>query len=269
MRSSYSLILLAFVLVCGQNVRAEPPAKLENVAPLGAHPPSQPMMGGQGAPGGAPGVAAANLTGKVLETTDASTYTYLRLQTANGEKWAAVPHTEVTVGQEVTVMNGTTMYGFESKTLGRKFDEIIFGAAAQTKGAQPASPERLTVMKPAHGQAPLKEGGGEIKVERAPGPDGKTVAELFEQKDKLNDSIVTVHAKVVKFSAGIMGKNWLHLQDGTGSQATQTNDVTVNTQDQAAVGDVVTVKGKVRTNVDLGAGYSYPVLIEEAAVTKQ
>ncbi len=266
MRSLPCLFFLALVLAFSRGALAEPPAKLENVAPLQAHPPAQPAQPPMGQ-GAAQPIAAPDLTGKVLETIDASTYTYIRLKTAGGERWAAVPHTELKVGQQVTVVNGTSMYGFESKTLGRKFDEIVFGVVASA--GMPSAAEQLATMQAAHGQAPLKPGGSEINVERAPGPDGKTVAELFEQKDTLKDSVVSVRAKVVKFSPGIMGKNWLHLQDGTGAQATKTNDVTVKTEDSAMVGDVVMVKGKVQTNVDLGAGYSYPVLIDEATVTKQ
>jgi hypothetical protein len=73
---------------------------------------------------------------------------------------------------------------------------------------------------------------------------------------------------VVKVNAGILGKNWLHLQDGSGSAADGTNDVLVTTQDAAAVGDVVTARGTVRTDVNLGMGYAYAVVIDEATVRK-
>jgi hypothetical protein len=72
----------------------------------------------------------------------------------------------------------------------------------------------------------------------------------------------------VKFTPAVMGKNWIHLRDGTGSDADGTNDLTVTTQAEAKVGDVVLVKGIVRTDVDLGSGYAYKVLIEEATLTK-
>ncbi len=72
----------------------------------------------------------------------------------------------------------------------------------------------------------------------------------------------------MKYNAGIMGKNWIHLRDGTGSAADKTNDVLVTTADEAKVGDVVTVKGVVRTDRDLGSGYSYKVLVEEAKLQK-
>ena len=72
--------------------------------------------------------------------------------------------------------------------------------------------------------------------------------------------------KVVKYNAGIMGKNWIHLRDGSGDASKDTNDILVTTQAQAKVGDVVTASGIVRTNKDFGAGYTYKVLIEDAAL---
>jgi len=65
-----------------------------------------------------------------------------------------------------------------------------------------------------------------------------------------------------------MGKNWLHLHDGTGSAAKKDNDITVTTSGLAAVGDVVLVKGVVHLDRDFGAGYTYSVIIEDAKVSK-
>jgi hypothetical protein len=73
---------------------------------------------------------------------------------------------------------------------------------------------------------------------------------------------------VVKVNIGIMGKNWLHLRDGSGSAADGSNDILVTTRDTAALGDIVSIKGTVRTDVNLGSGYTYAVLIEDAAVHK-
>ncbi len=84
----------------------------------------------------------------------------------------------------------------------------------------------------------------------------------------LKDKAVLVRGQVVKVNAGILGKNWLHLQDGSGSAAGGTNDILVTTKDMAAVGDIVTAKGTVRTDVNLGSGYTYKVLIDDAAVSK-
>jgi hypothetical protein len=65
-----------------------------------------------------------------------------------------------------------------------------------------------------------------------------------------------------------MGKNWLHLRDGSGAAGAGTNDILVTSKDVAAVGDVVLVKGVIRTDVKLGAGYDYDVLIENATLQK-
>ncbi|HBO85000.1 MAG: hypothetical protein A2073_03450 [Deltaproteobacteria bacterium GWC2_42_11] len=94
--------------------------------------------------------------------------------------------------------------------------------------------------------------------------EGYTVEELFSQKDKLKGKKVSVRGKVVKFNADIIGKNWLHLQDGTGK--TGSDDITVTTKQTASVGDIVIITGVLATNKDIGSGYSYNVIIEEATI---
>ena len=79
---------------------------------------------------------------------------------------------------------------------------------------------------------------------------------------------MTIRGKVVKYNGGIMGKNWLHLRDGSGKAEANDNDLTVTSQDTAAVGDVVVVKGVVRVDKDFGAGYAYPVIVEDAKIGK-
>ena len=119
--------------------------------------------------------------------------------------------------------------------------------------------------------AQMAAGPNDVKVEKvqkASGADARTVEEVWTQKTSLKEKSVTVRAQVVKFSPGIMGKNWLHLRDGTGSADKATHDITVTTQDEVKVGDVVTAKGTVRVDKDFGAGYAYPVIIEEAKLTK-
>ncbi|MEK6725656.1 MAG: hypothetical protein AABY54_03780 [Deltaproteobacteria bacterium] len=90
------------------------------------------------------------------------------------------------------------------------------------------------------------------------------VEELYAKKEELNGKKVTVKGKVVKFSAGIMGKNWIHLQDGSGKQGT--NDITITTDQNTSIGENITVTGNLVTNKDFGAGYKYEAIIEEATV---
>jgi hypothetical protein len=97
-------------------------------------------------------------------------------------------------------------------------------------------------------------------------PDGgKTVAEVWEGRAKLAGQTILLRGKVAKIVTDVMGRNWLHLRDGTGAEGR--NDLTVTTKATAAVGDTVTVKGVLATNRDFGAGYSYEAIVEDATVT--
>ncbi|MHB1013032.1 MAG: hypothetical protein ACYC37_09050 [Desulfobacteria bacterium] len=103
-----------------------------------------------------------------------------------------------------------------------------------------------------------------IKVEKAKGADAYTVSETYEKAAKLDKKTIVVRGKVVKVSMGIMGRNWIHLQDGSGDPRTGTNDLVVTTQDVPKVGDVVTAKGTLHKDKDFGAGYKYRAIVEEA-----
>jgi hypothetical protein len=106
----------------------------------------------------------------------------------------------------------------------------------------------------------------DIHVTKATGPNAKTVAEIATNGAELKDKPVLVRGQVVKYTPDVMGKNWIHLQDGSGKADNKSNDILVTTTAQAKIGDVLTFKGVVRTDKDFGAGYSYKVLIEEATL---
>ena len=108
--------------------------------------------------------------------------------------------------------------------------------------------------------------GGKIKVEKASGANAYTVSELFGKSAKLHKKKVVVRGQVVKVSANIMGKNWIHIQDGSGSAAKGTNNLVVTSGDIPTVGDVVTVKGTLFKDKDFGGNYKYKVIIEDATV---
>jgi hypothetical protein len=105
-----------------------------------------------------------------------------------------------------------------------------------------------------------------IKVEKAKGADAYTVSEAYEKAGNLDKKAVVVRGKVVKVSKGIMGKNWVHLRDGSGDPGKGTNNLVVTTQDDPNIGDVVTAKGTLYKDKDFGSGYKYQVIVEEATV---
>ncbi len=93
------------------------------------------------------------------------------------------------------------------------------------------------------------------------------VGDLYKEKAALDMKKVTVKGKVVKVAAGIMGKNWFHIQDGSGDPARKTNDLAVTTaQDLPAVGKTVTATGTLHKDKDFGYGYRYEVILEDATI---
>lgn len=130
------------------------------------------------------------------------------------------------------------MAQFVSQTLNRTFAPIYFGSLV-----------------------PVGSAGG-----AAPGRDARTIGELWTEKNHLAGASVSIRGVVVKYHPGVMGRNWVHLQDGSGDAARGTHDLALTTLDAAAVGDTITITGTVRINRDLGAGYTYALLVEEAKV---
>lgn len=199
------------------------------------------------------------VAGEVLEVKDVDSYTYLRLKTKDGETWAAVNTASVKKGAKVSIDNAMVMKNFESKTLKKTFPSIVFGTLAGAGSIADATSAHAGMSKPAD--------TGPIKVAKATGANAYTVAEVVTKAVTLKDKPVLVSGKVVKYNAGIMGKNWVHLQDGSGAVADGSNDVLVTTSAEAKLGDVLIVSGVVRNNKDFGAGYSYKVLIEDAKLS--
>ena len=213
---------------------------------------------------------------------DVAPYTYLRLKTPQGETWAAVTQAPVKKGAQVTIVNASVMENFDSKSLNKTFDRSSSGRRPappplplQAPRPPPSAPAAAGKASP-HGDMgrakPARPVAAAtpppVKVAKASGSDARTVVEVVGGKTALKDKNVSLRGQVVKANLGIMGKNWFHLQDGSGSAGAGTNDILVTSRDVAAVGDVVVVKGTVRTDVKVGAGYEYAVLIENASLKK-
>jgi hypothetical protein len=144
------------------------------------------------------------------------------------------------------------------KTLFASCLVVLATSVSATESAAPVSPHS--------GMMTRKADIGDVHVTKAVGANARTVEEIVTQRAGLKDKPVLVRGKVVKFNPQIMGKNWVHLRDGSGSTADETHDILVTTMDQVKVGDVVAVQGTVRTDKDFGAGYFYRVLVEDATV---
>ena len=208
--------------------------------------------------------AAAGQSGKVVETMNSGGYTYLQVDTGKEKIWAAAPQFKVKVGDTVLVPQGMAMANFKSPTLKRTFDKIYFvnsvlvGNGQQALNAEKKMPSGHPAIT-ANEKTDVSFAG----LKKAAG--GETIADIYSGKDKLAGKQIIVRGKVVKFTPQIMGKNWIHVQDGTGTA--NSKDLTVTTDQKAKVGDTVLVKGTLTTNKDFGYGYKYDVIVENGNVT--
>lgn len=221
----------------------------------------------------APAVAAAavpapsdagTVTGSVVETMNAGGYTYVRLQTGKEDVWIAASEFPVKSGERLTAPLEMPMQNFHSKALNRDFPVVYFvsqiareGHALSAANGQPAA---LPLMG-SHQSAPVVPG------ESISPAGGLSIADVWATRTSLAGRPVVIRGKVVKVNNGIMDRNWLHLQDGSGSAADRTNDLTVTTAAVARVGDIVTATGVLAINKDFSSGYVYEAILEGATVT--
>jgi len=192
----------------------------------------------------------------VQEFINTSNYTYLKVDENGKDYWIAVNKIPVSKGETLFFSRSMEMKNFHSTELNRTFDAILF---VDNISKSPNSQSGF--VHPEMNKEP------EIKKAIDPLANGKTVKEIFADANELNGKVVRIRGEVVKVNSGIMGKNWVHIQDGTNDKGQY--DLLITSTQNAKLGDVVVFEGKVATNKDFGAGYKYPVMIEEAKIISE
>ena len=238
--------------------QAEPVAQMQP-----AHPAQQSMP-----------VALAH-TGEVQEVLQANAYTYLKVKENDQEFWIAVTKRESTVGETISFSQGSPMPNWESKDLQRTFEMVYLvdrvgspqdGSSAMgphaTMGAQPTADAQAALMS--HHK---KTATDKLDITIEPVEGGITLADLFANRANYASKAVTVKGKVTKVNRAIMGKNWVHLQDGTSDAGVY--DLTITTQDQVNEGDIAAFTGTITLNKDFGSGYSYEIIMQDAKQLKE
>lgn len=233
--------------------------------------------------------SSPNYVHKVVasEVLQASAYTYLKVKENNKETWIAVPSMVAKPGDTYYYTGGLVMPNFNSKELNRTFESIVFLQNISTDPqklaedkAKPKEPEansphtvmnengQTTSAPPAEGEtykrnAPQIE-KKEVKIEPAKG--GVTIKELYANKGNYKGKKIKVKGEVTKYTPGVMNKNWIHIQDGTDNNGKF--DFVVTTDAEVTVGDKVTLEGNISLDKDLGYGYFFEVIMEDAKLVK-
>ena len=234
-------------------------------APPASTPASAPHAPASQTGGQPPGQSANVFSGAISETMNSGGYTYMHLQKGALDVWVAGPEFDAKVGEVVAVSLDMPMQGFESKTLNRTFPLLYFVANVARNGQQPSSDR--TPAAPAMATGHGADSAAVVVEKLQPPAGGLSIADVFTRRAALSGKSVTVRGTVVKFNVGIMDRNWLHIQDGSGTADAHNNDLTVTTDASVKVGDVVTLSGVLGTNKDFGAGYAYDAIVEKAVIS--
>lgn len=250
--------VLIFVLFAVTSVVAcspEPVATATTPAPVAAAAPVAPASG--------------TISGTIAETMNSGGYTYALLQTGSKDSWIATGELPVKVGDRISATIDMPMENFNSKTLNRSFPLICFVTGVTRNGVAVPGTAGTPALALAGSHEPTQATAApQIVAPIKPEPGGITIADLWARRKELSGKLVVVSGRVMKVNNGIMGSNWIHLQDGSGGARDGTNDLTVTTSATVKVGDIVTISGKLATDKDFGAGYTYAAIVENATVTR-
>ena len=217
----------------------------------------------------------------VEEVMQASQYTYLHAKENSNEVWLAVPSMQAKTGETYYYEGGIETKNFESKELHKVFDNIILLEKLNTEPKSSAIAASDNHYTPADNSAATNSmqdtsgAGGqnytrkatpiekkEVKIAAAKG--GITIAELYANKASYAGKTVKIKGQVTKYTPAVMNKNWIHIQDG--SDHNGKFDLAVTSDGEVKVGDVVTFEGKVSLDKDLGYGYFFDVIMEDATI---
>lgn len=197
---------------------------------------------------------------KVEEVIQTSNYTYLRVSENGADNWIAVSRQEAAPGETYYYDKDMEMKNFESKELNRTFESVYF--------VQELSKEPIPAMNPtsAANHAGKVSTSKKEGISITPAEGGISIAQLYANRNDYAGKTIKVKGQVVKINEEVMGKNWIHIQDGSGDSGDF--DLAVTTLDGMKMDDVVTFEGTITLNKDFGAGYFYEIIMEDAKLVK-
>jgi len=206
---------------------------------------------------------------KVNEVIQTSNYTYLKVSDNGAENWIAVTRQEAAAGEVYYYDQALEMKNFNSKELNRTFETIYF---VQGISKQPIAAAAAPASGMGMGGDMAAKHTGKIALEKkvanviAPAAGSISIAQLYADKANYSGKVIKIKGQVVKINEEVMGKNWIHIQDGSGDSGNF--DLAVTTLDGMKMDDVVTFEGTITLDKDFGAGYFYELIMEDAKLVK-
>ncbi len=194
-------------------------------------------------------------TVKALETLDASRYVYIRVQEGDEMYWVATLKQPVDIGKTYHFHGGLLKTNYRSKEHDKVFEKIylvsnLISADHSAEQLNPSAAVAETHQAHAVTKIDVK---GSVKIK-----------DIIANPKKYEGKVVQVSGKCVKLNANIMGRNWMHLQDGSKDDY----DFVVTSEQMIPEGGVVSLAGVVTLKKDFGAGYFYDIIMENASIVK-
>ncbi len=192
----------------------------------------------------------------VQKKQDAGSFTFLKVSEKDSTYWIASAKTDVAIGDTLFYSQSIEKKNFKSKTLNKTFKSILFVDKISSRKNPANIVSHPEIKRDTKTKVNFKRIKGSI-----------TIKKLFANKKSLAGKTVKVQGKVTKINRQIMGKNWIHIQDGTSYKGKF--DLLITSNEVVSVGSIVIMEGIVAVDKDFGAGYKYPILVENAKVIKE
>ncbi|MBX2876316.1 MAG: SH3-like domain-containing protein [Saprospiraceae bacterium] len=195
---------------------------------------------------------------RVKEILNTEKYSYLQVEEQGKEFWVAISKRAVKQGEIYQYKGGLLKKNFFSREFNRVFETVYLVSNIWEKAERPSS---------ALEEATARINGGQslpnLEVEKIePSAGAISLAKLFGNKNAYNGKLVKIRGKCIKINPMIMGRNWVHIQDGSG----QALELTVTTAEVLRLGDIVSLEGIITLDKDFGAGYRYDIIMEKAVL---
>ena len=213
----------------------------------------------------------------VNEVIQVEKYTYLNVTEGAASAWMAVPSFDAKKGDTLYYQSGMLMTNFESKELKRTFPQILFVDKVSKVPSIASLPKEVIIAHQkmaadtAKSEKPYPNMGSSkdtikqsIQVDKV--KDAIQLSALLKDPKQYVGKLITVHGKVTKYTAEVMGKNWVHIQDGTSNHGKF--EIVITTADEVQKDQTVTFEGKITLNKDFGYGYFFEVLMENGVLKK-
>jgi len=196
----------------------------------------------------------------VLEILPTTKYVYLKVKENEESFWIATIKQNVEIGGAYYYKGGLLKTNFESKEHNKTFEKIyLVTSLVQSNHGNDKNSESLN--KKEKGQD--KSNTPNISAVKNVSNSGSIkISELVNNIKKHEGKTVQLTGKCVKINPNIMGRNWIHLKDGSNDDY----DLVITSDTFVKEGTMVTIKATVSLNKDFGAGYKYDIILENGIV---